>query len=88
MSLFKEVRNLVWHGYQIPHAVASVARDAKIVFPFAVSLKESLALYFNVVEKAKEHPSISPLLAGWQKQIQGIIAKGINFRWEYFANSV
>ncbi len=88
ISLFKEVRNLVWLGYQIPHSVAAIARDAKLVFPYAESLKDSLATYFGVVKKAKSHPSAAILVAGWQKEIQGMISKGVNLRWEYFVNSV
>lgn len=88
VSLFKEVRNLVWLEYQIPHSIAAVARDAKLVFPYAESLKDSLATYFNAVKKAKDHPNATNLVAGWQKEIQGMISKGVNLRWEYFVNSV
>lgn len=38
ITLFKEVRNLLWLGFSVPHAIGNVAKDAKRVYPHAVSL--------------------------------------------------
>ena len=38
ITLFKEVRNLLWLGFSVPHAIGNIAKDAKRVYPYAVSL--------------------------------------------------
>ncbi|EDR02506.1 LOW QUALITY PROTEIN: uncharacterized protein LACBIDRAFT_399283 [Laccaria bicolor S238N-H82] len=38
ITLFKEVRNLLWAGFQVLHAITNMAKDAKRVYPLAVSL--------------------------------------------------
>lgn len=38
ITLFKEVRNLLWLGFSVPHAIGNVAKDAKRVYPHAVTL--------------------------------------------------
>ena len=48
VTLFKEVRNLLWAGFQVPHAIANLARDAKRVYPHAVSLMETENVWTNV----------------------------------------
>ncbi|KAJ3566624.1 hypothetical protein NP233_g6881 [Leucocoprinus birnbaumii] len=35
ITLFKEVRNLLWLGFSVPHAVTNMAKDAKRVYPHA-----------------------------------------------------
>lgn len=37
ITLFKEVRNLLWVGFQIPHAITNMAKDAKRVCCFAIT---------------------------------------------------
>ncbi|KAJ4492589.1 dynein heavy chain, N-terminal region 1-domain-containing protein [Lentinula edodes] len=41
ITLFKEVRNLLWLGFQVPHAITNMAKDAKRVYPHAVSSMET-----------------------------------------------
>ncbi|CAG8670602.1 1997_t:CDS:2, partial [Paraglomus brasilianum] len=51
ITLFKEVRNLLWLNYHVPHAVSNVAKDAKRVYPFAVSLMETVRTYRQTIDK-------------------------------------
>ena len=88
IALFKEVRNLIWLGYQIPHSIVTIARDAKHVYPFAVTLQETMKVYSEAVKMVQSYPTIVPLIAKWQKEIHGLISKGIQLRWEYFVNTV
>jgi hypothetical protein len=56
VTLFKEVRNLLWLSFQVPHAITNVAKDAKRVYPHAVSLMETVRTYgqsLDLVEKNK-----------------------------------
>jgi dynein heavy chain 1 len=77
ITLFKEVRNLMWLQYQVPHSVISVAKDAKRVYPFAVSLMESVRTYQQTLQKIKENQSdIGPLIAVYVNQVHEHISKG------------
>ncbi|KAJ3099515.1 hypothetical protein HDU96_010687, partial [Phlyctochytrium bullatum] len=87
ITLFKEVRNLLWFGYQVPHTVANVAKDAKRVYPFAVSLSETVRTYTQTVTKTSKNDVIAPLVAAYRKDVQTHISKGIQLRWDYFVNT-
>ncbi|KAJ3212195.1 hypothetical protein HDU67_003972 [Dinochytrium kinnereticum] len=87
ITLFKEVRNLLWFGYQIPHTVANVAKDAKRVYPYAVSLSETVRTYTQTVAKVNKNAVIVPLVAAYRKDVQAHISKGIQLRWDYFVNT-
>lgn len=50
ITLFKEVRNLLWLGFSVPHAISNMAKDAKRVYPHAVSLMETVRTYGQVLE--------------------------------------
>ncbi|KAJ3411544.1 hypothetical protein HDV05_002063 [Chytridiales sp. JEL 0842] len=85
--LFKEVRNLLWQGYQVPHTVANIAKDAKRVYPFAVSLNETVRTYTQAIARVKRYEAIQPLIAVYHKDVQAHISKGIQLRWDYFVNT-
>ncbi|KAJ3331033.1 hypothetical protein HDU76_004259 [Blyttiomyces sp. JEL0837] len=87
ITLFKEVRNLSWLGYSVPHTLANVAKDAKRVYPFAVSLNETVRTYTQTVNKVNKHEHIAMLVAGYRKDVQTHISKGIQLRWDYFVNT-
>ena len=87
IALFKEVRNLVWLGYQIPHAINTVSKDAKRVYPFAVSLMESVRSLSQTVRVVDSMSRVSILLHGYQKEVQSLIRRGIPLKWESFVHS-
>ncbi|KAJ3070609.1 hypothetical protein HDU99_002643, partial [Rhizoclosmatium hyalinum] len=87
ITLFKEVRNLLWMNFRVPITVANVAKDAKRIYPFAVSLNETVRTYTQTVNKIDKHESIGMLVAGYRKEVQSHIAKGIQLRWDYFVNT-
>ncbi|KAF9586482.1 hypothetical protein BGW38_004001 [Lunasporangiospora selenospora] len=87
ITLFKEVRNLKWLDYQVPHQIGFVARDAKTVYPIAVSLMETIRTYSQMVNKVQRHGEIASLVAGYRNDAQKMVSKGCNLRWEHFANS-
>ena len=89
VALFKEVRNLFWQQNQIPHGVSNVAKDAKRVYPFAVSLMETTRAYTQTVKKVQDNGSgIASLVAIYHRNCQNMIQKGINLRWDYFVNTL
>ena len=85
--LFKEVRNLLWLNYQIPHAVSNVSKEAKRVYPYAVSLIESLHSLAQTSRTIDSLPKISVLLSRHRKDMQDLILTGVNLRWESFVHS-
>ncbi|OLL22334.1 Dynein heavy chain, cytoplasmic [Neolecta irregularis DAH-3] len=87
IALFKEVRNLLWLNFQVPHAITNVSKEAKRVYPYAVTLMETVRTYAQTVEQIQSTSDISMLLAERQTEIQGQIAKGINLKWDSFVHS-
>ncbi|KAJ3071427.1 hypothetical protein HDU98_005356 [Podochytrium sp. JEL0797] len=87
IALFKEVRQLVWLGFRVPITVANVAKDAKRVYPFAVSLNETVRIYSQTVQKVDAHESVGVLVAGYRKDVQAHVGKGVQLRWDYFVNT-
>ncbi|KAK4697502.1 dynein cytoplasmic 1 heavy chain, partial [Lecanoromycetidae sp. Uapishka_2] len=85
--LFKEVRNLLWLNYQIPHAVGSISKEAKRVYPYAVSLMESVRSLAQTSRVIESLPKVSILLSGYEKDIQNLILTGVSLKWESFVHS-
>ena len=48
ITLFKKARHLLWAGFQAPHAITNMAKDAKRVLPHAVSLMETEDVWTEV----------------------------------------
>ncbi|KAF9068581.1 cytoplasmic dynein heavy chain 1 [Rhodocollybia butyracea] len=86
ITLFKEVRNLLWLGFQVPHAITNMAKDAKRVYPHAVSLMETVRTYGQTLDLVEGNRGIEWLVAEWRSECQRMIAKGINIRWDSFVN--
>lgn len=87
IALFKEVRNLAWLNYSIPHAINTVSKDAKLVYPYAVSLMESVRNLSQTLKLIESMPKVSLLLNGFQHEIQLLIQRGITLKWESFVHS-
>ncbi|KAI0014906.1 cytoplasmic dynein heavy chain [Xylariomycetidae sp. FL0641] len=87
IALFKETRNLGWQNFNVPHAVNNVAKDAKRVYPYAVSLMESVRTFAQTTRQISEMSEVSILLSGYQNDVHVLIAKGIPLKWETFVNT-
>ncbi len=85
--LFKEVRNLIWLNYQIPHAIGSVSKEAKRVYPYAVSLMESVRSLAQTNRVIDTMPNMAVLLSGYQKDVQALTTDGMGLKWESFVHS-
>nr|CDI53148.1 cytoplasmic dynein heavy chain 1 [Melanopsichium pennsylvanicum 4] len=86
ISLFKEVRNLIWLNFQIPHAINNLAKDAKKVYPHAVSLMETVRTYNQTCNLVRANPEITCLIAQVYTDAHQLISQGMTLRWEHFAN--
>ncbi|EGX53504.1 hypothetical protein AOL_s00006g370 [Orbilia oligospora ATCC 24927] len=87
IALFKEVRNLVNLKYTVPHAINNVSKEAKRVYPYAVSLMESVRTLAQTNKVILDMSDVSTLLSGYQNEVHVLIAKGIPLKWESFVHS-
>lgn len=87
IALFKEVRNLIWLNFQVPHAVSSISKEAKRVYPYAISLMESVRTLLQTTRTIASMTEVAILLSGYQNDAQAMIVKGIPLRWESFVHS-
>lgn len=76
ITLFKEVRNLLWLGFQVPHAIGNMAKDAKRVYPHAVSLMETVRTYGQTLHLVEENQVIEMLVAEYRNEAQNMVTRG------------
>ena len=87
ITLFKEVRNLSWLSFQVPHGISNVSKDAKRVYPYTVSLMESARTYDQISKVVPEMGETSILLNGYWNACQRLASKGVPLKWESFVNA-
>ncbi|PWA00630.1 hypothetical protein BB558_003315 [Smittium angustum] len=88
VSLFKEVREMLSMGFPVPHTLVNVARDGKRVYPYAVSLGESIRLYKQTINNIHQNPGIANISAGYRNEVQSLIERGFHMRWDLFVNTL
>jgi hypothetical protein len=80
ITLFKEVRNLLWLNFQVPHAITNMAKNVERVhvYPHTVSLMETVRTYRQTLDLVEHNKGIEPLvlLAVYRNELQGMISKG------------
>jgi dynein heavy chain 1 len=76
IALFKEVRALIWLGFPVPLTISHRAKDAKRVYPHAVSLMESVRTYTQTLNLIENNPNIALLLADYRSHAQQMIGRG------------
>ncbi|KAJ7572466.1 dynein heavy chain, N-terminal region 1-domain-containing protein [Mycena floridula] len=86
ITLFKEVRIMLWLGFAVPHAIVNMAKDAKRVYPHAVSLMESVRTYGQILEMVERNKDIEPLVGEWRSEAQAMVTRGMSIRWDHFVN--
>ncbi|BES93792.1 dynein heavy chain [Nesidiocoris tenuis] len=84
ITLYKEVRNLKALGFRVPLAIVNKAHQANQLYPFAVSLIESVRTYERTLEKLDDKASIIPLVAGLRREMQQLVNEGIQLVWESY----
>ena len=76
ITLFKEVRNLLWLNFPVPHTIINYAKEAKRIYPHAVNLMESVRMYNQMVEIIDENESVGMLVADYRTRAQELIVRG------------
>jgi dynein heavy chain 1, cytosolic len=87
ITLFKETRNLGWQNFNVPHSVSNTAKDAKRVYPFAVSLMESVRTFTQTSRQISEMSDVSILLSGYQHDVHSLIERGVPLKWSSFLDA-
>ena len=64
-----------WLGFRVPLSIVNKAHQANQLYPFAMSLFESVRTYHQTLDKIEERPSISLLVAGLHKEVQNLISE-------------
>ena len=84
IQLSKEVRNLKNLGFRVPLAIVNKAHQANQLYPFAISLIESVRTYERSLEKLDNRSNIVLLVAGLRKEVQNLVAEGVGLVWESY----
>ena len=75
-SSFYSKKNLLWLNFQVPHAISNLAKDAKRVYPHAVSLMETVRTYGQTLDLVENNSGIEWLVAEYRNESQRMISKG------------
>lgn len=84
ITLAKEVRNLRSLGFRVPLAVVNKAHQANQLYPYAISLIETVKLYERACDKILNRPSAHLLVAGMKRDVQNILGEGVALVWESY----
>ncbi|KOC68078.1 Dynein heavy chain, cytoplasmic [Habropoda laboriosa] len=84
ITLSKEVRNMRNLGFRVPLSIVNRAHMANQLYPFAISLIESIRTYERTLEKIEDKASIIPLVAGMRNDVLSLISEGIGMIWESY----
>ena len=76
ITLFKEVRNLLWQNFSIPHVITNMAKEAKRVYPHAVSLMETVRTYGQTLDLVEKNKGIEWLVAEYRNEAQRMVTRG------------
>lgn len=87
IALFKETRNLIWLNFSVPHSISNIAKDTKRVYPYAVSLMESVRTFAQINRQIVDLSEVEVLLSGYRNEVYKVIAKGVPLKWESFINT-
>ncbi|CAG0913348.1 unnamed protein product [Notodromas monacha] len=84
ITLSKEVRHLKNLGFRVPLAIVNKAHHANQLYPFAISLTESVLSYERTVKKIEEKANIKLLVAGLHVEVQAALDEGFNLVWDSY----
>ncbi|XP_065362456.1 dynein heavy chain, cytoplasmic-like [Calliphora vicina] len=84
ITLSKEVRYIKNLGFRVPLTIVNKAHQANQIYPYAISLIESVRTYERTLEKIEDRASIVPLVAGLRKDVLNLVSEGIGLVWESY----
>ena len=84
ITLSKEVRNLKWLGFRVPLTIINKAHQANQLYPFAVSLKESVNTYGAVCQRVANRAQLKTLLAERRNELVRLVQEGAELVWDSY----
>jgi len=87
ITLFKEVRNLRSLDFNIHHQIGKVSANAREVYPYAVTLVETLRIYEQVNWTIQSTEESSILLDEHHNQVLSYLQDALRLRWTSFTNA-
>lgn len=66
-------------GFRIPLKIVNTAHQANLLYPFAISLLESIRTYDSINERISNKPGVNMLIVAYKKDIQGQLAEVNSF---------
>ncbi|BFZ56714.1 dynein heavy chain [Savitreella phatthalungensis] len=84
VTLFKEVRNLQWMSYNVPHQIAVVAKAAQRAYPVSISLVDALKSAKQIFADVEHHPWASLLVAGLVDSVHDALEVVAGLHWDSF----
>ncbi|KRY59545.1 Dynein heavy chain, cytoplasmic [Trichinella britovi] len=80
----ESVRNFKNLSFRVPLAIVNKAHQVNQLYPFAMSMIESVRTYELMTERLNEKENVAILLAGLVKEIHAQIAEGAGLVWESY----
>ncbi|CEF66963.1 Dynein heavy chain, cytoplasmic [Strongyloides ratti] len=84
ITVVNEIRNLKHMNFRIPLKIASMTHQVYLVYPFAVSIIDSIRTYHSVNLKVSSKPSIALLVATYKNEIHSLIEEGSALTWDSY----
>jgi len=84
IGLFKEVRGLIWMGFNVPRTIVNVAEDGKRMYPFVVGVQDALRRWKSCDQSAGDdfsRETIASLCQNAKKRIYDSVERGITIQW-------
>lgn len=80
IQIFKEVRNFNWLNIKVPITIKIKGDEIKLIYPFAMSLQESLSSYSRSCSKLDSN--LIKLVANQRRDIQKEVQSGMELSWQ------
>jgi hypothetical protein len=77
ITLYKEVRNLKSLGFRVPLAIVNKAHQANQIYPFAISLIESVRTYERTLDKVSVDRDIFSFMIFFEKKTLKNLSKNL-----------
>lgn len=74
-------------GFRIPLKIVNTAHQANLLYPFAISLLESIRTYDSINERIANKSGVNMLIVTYKKDIQGQLAEVSMFYLKTFCCS-
>ncbi|CAR27637.1 ZYRO0D03168p [Zygosaccharomyces rouxii] len=80
-TIFKEIRNLIYMGYDIPNDISKIARKYRAFYPSAVLLLEQIQTFMSVMRELPKRPHTGIILKSQIDSIWTLLLEAMNTSW-------